>query len=115
MSVKISVQRPGERSLSVKLNPNDDLSKICTELEKRITNMNTLLFAENESSEITPGDEKLFKLKVITDKGNILYLVRNSKPDWRSLNSTYKLDYGCIIENNAIKRDRKSTRLNSSH
>jgi hypothetical protein len=92
----------------------DNLSNIRIELEKRKTIDETLLFSkkspENEFSEIVRENEDKFILEEIIDCINscyFLYLIKNSRPGWKILNKKCKLDYGCTMSFDGIKKADK--------
>ncbi|CAB4426254.1 unnamed protein product [Rhizophagus irregularis] len=97
-----------------RLNLTDNLSNIRLELEKRNTINETLSFSkktpENEFAEIERENEGIFFLKNIIDDVNscyFLYLIKNSRPSWKILNEKCKLDYGCTMSFDGIKKADK--------
>ncbi|RGB25100.1 hypothetical protein C1646_821229 [Rhizophagus diaphanus] len=97
-----------------RLNLTDNLSNIRLELEKRNTIDETLSFStktpENEFAEIERENEKIFFLKNIivdVDSCYFLYLIKNSRPSWKILNEKCKLDYGCTMSFDGIKKADK--------
>ncbi|RIA80284.1 hypothetical protein C1645_838969 [Glomus cerebriforme] len=117
MSSVVGVQI-GEKYALVRLNLEDNLAKVRTELEKHtIVRMNnTLSFAARkdrtviESYEIAHENEVEFHLNDIIDiinaggkKEYILHLIESSKPIWNFFNDKCKLDYGRTMTNNGIK------------
>ena len=126
--IKVTVQKhePAKRAL-VRLNPMDNLSNIRKRLKKHgIVKMdNTFSFSQKTPelfgehvengvrywlAEIAHEEEEEFLLKEILEKiddENILYLVRNSNADWKFLNKERKLDYGCYMTFDGIKRAKK--------
>ncbi|EXX70782.1 hypothetical protein RirG_084490 [Rhizophagus irregularis DAOM 197198w] len=96
-----------------RLSLTDDLSNIRKELEKYNIINDTLLFSkkseksENEFSEILHEYEEKLLLKEIIDNANscnYLYLIKNSRPSWKILNEKCKLDYGCTMSFDGIKK-----------
>ncbi|GBB96282.1 hypothetical protein RclHR1_27170002 [Rhizophagus clarus] len=92
----------------------DSLSNIRIELEKRNTIDETLLFSvkspDNEFAEIVRENEEKFLLKDIIDDVNsnyFLYLIKNTRPSWNILNEKCKLDYGCTMSFDGIKKADK--------
>ncbi|CAI2175511.1 8432_t:CDS:1, partial [Funneliformis geosporum] len=100
---------PSQRPKMVKLYRDDDLSKIRGILQKKIEMNDTLLFAKKNNrllAEILRNEEIYNKLNEILD-GNILYLVKNSIPDWKFLNVKRNLDYGRTVTLDGIKIAKK--------
>jgi hypothetical protein len=123
--VTIQKYEPDKRSM-VNLNPMEKLSNIREKLKKHSIIMmdTTYSFARktpeinnntsNEISywfaEIAQEDEEELTLKDILkeiDNDNILYLVKNSQPDWKFLNKRRKLSYGCKMTFDGIKKANK--------
>ncbi|EXX70781.1 uncharacterized protein OCT59_019176 [Rhizophagus irregularis] len=97
-----------------RLNLTDNLSNIRLELIKRNIIDETLAFSkktpENEFAEIERENEEIFFLKNIIDDVNscyFLYLIKNSRPSWKILNEKCKLDYGCTMSFDGIKKADK--------
>src|SRR3954454_16785003 len=95
-------------STFVSLNLKDNLSNIRNKLKQEIEMNDTLSFAKKAQTstkshvfaEIKSKDEKvkiLNDIVVTINNDIILYLIKNSKPDWKFLNNKRKLEYGCII------------------
>ncbi|CAB4376516.1 unnamed protein product [Rhizophagus irregularis] len=111
----IFIKTIGKPTLKLdRLNLTDKLSSIRLELEKRNTIDETLSFSkktpENEFSEIERENEEIFCLKDIRDDVNscyFLYLIKNSRPSWKILNEKCKLDYGCTMSFDGIKKADK--------
>ncbi|CAI2186361.1 17033_t:CDS:1, partial [Funneliformis geosporum] len=82
----------------------DTLLKVCGILEQKKRN-ERLSFAQKKNvlAKILSDDENLKILNDIIDDNNILYLVKNSKPDWKFLNELRKLDSGRTINFDGIK------------
>ncbi|GBB92915.1 hypothetical protein RclHR1_20810002 [Rhizophagus clarus] len=105
---------------TVRLNLTDNLLIIRQELKKNGFIDNTLLFSrkypENNNNnnnntivygfaEIALEKEEDYLLNEIIDKNdNILYLKQCSIPDWKVLNGLCKLDYGCTMTFEGIKK-----------
>ncbi|PKY55765.1 hypothetical protein RhiirA4_548892 [Rhizophagus irregularis] len=99
-----------------RLNLTDNLLKVRQELEVNGIVDNTLLFSrkylDNINDDKTYGfadiafeKEENYLLNEIIDKnGNILYLKQCSTPDWKCLNGLCKLDYGCTMTSDGIKK-----------
>ncbi|PKB94965.1 hypothetical protein RhiirA5_437671, partial [Rhizophagus irregularis] len=99
-----------------RLNLTDNLLKVRQELEVSGIVDNTLLFSrkylDNINDDKTYGfadialeKEENYLLNEIIDKnGNILYLKQCSTPDWKCLNGLCKLDYGCAMTSDGIKK-----------
>ncbi|CAB4432223.1 unnamed protein product [Rhizophagus irregularis] len=117
--VEVAVQID-KQSVLVHLKLNDKLSIVRTELGKNsiIKMDDTLSFAKktsqlsnngneiNRFAEIAHEDEDKFFLSniIVYENPNILYLTKSSNPNWKFLNDKCKLDYGCIMTNDGIKR-----------
>ncbi|GES72719.1 hypothetical protein GLOIN_2v759589 [Rhizophagus clarus] len=89
----------------------DNLFNIRKELEEHNTINDTLSFSkkspEGEFAEIVREYEENFLLKDIIDdvkSHNYLYLIKNSRPGWKILNEKFKLDYGCTMSFDGIKK-----------
>ncbi|EXX72625.1 hypothetical protein RirG_067520 [Rhizophagus irregularis DAOM 197198w] len=113
-NVKVEVQNLDTKSSQlVDLNLTDNLSKIRKKLENDNDNIinNTLLFSKKREErfiEIPFKKEDEFLLNEIIDKsGNILYLKFCSKPNWKFLNNLRKLEFGCTMTFNGIKKAEK--------
>jgi hypothetical protein len=100
------------------LNLNKNLSDIRKELKKRNIINDTLLFSKKNKDvfgEIIRETEKQFLLEHIIDRvvnddnsnNIILYLKKSSSPNWDILNNKCKLDYGCTMSFDGIKRANK--------
>ena len=114
-NVKVSIQtiNSSQPAQSVHLNLDDKLSKIRKEFEKDELINDIMLFLEKingKFSQISLEKEQDFLLKeiieIINENQNILHL-RCSRPDWRYLNDKCKLDYGCTMSFNGIKKANK--------
>ncbi|RIA81543.1 hypothetical protein C1645_836840 [Glomus cerebriforme] len=102
------------KTFLVTLNLSDSLLVIRQELEKKKIIDDTLLFSKKHSNdnninygflEIALEKEENYLLNEIIDgNGNILYLKQCSKPDWKCLNELRKLDYGCTMTFDGIKK-----------
>jgi hypothetical protein len=94
----------------VHLNANDNLSKIREELKKNdMIEMNDALsFAKKETNVLSEigVDEKSISLNDILD-GNVLYLMKSSKCNWKFLNDRFHLEYGLSITSDGIKKAKK--------
>src|SRR5579871_1089753 len=96
-----------------KLNLNNNLSDIRKEFEKKNIDMNLLLFAEkldNDFAVIDQEEENNMSLNdiIFNNSGRkFLYLLKNSSPSWNYLNNKCKLEYGCTISFNGIKKSNK--------
>jgi hypothetical protein len=117
---------PPPSARTVRLNLTDNLLIIRQELEKKKFIDNTLLFSnkytENYNNdnisygfaEIELEEEENYLLNEIIDENNILYLKQCSKPDWKCLNELRKLDYGCTMTVNGIKKaDKRAFEMNN--
>ncbi|CAB4495877.1 unnamed protein product [Rhizophagus irregularis] len=108
---------PSQSSKLCFLNLKNNLSDIRKELKKYKIINDTLLFTKKisgEFSEVVRENEEKFLLEQIIDKvvndnsTNIfIYLMKNSIPDWNILNVKCKLDYGCTMSFDGIKRANK--------
>ncbi|GBB85489.1 hypothetical protein RclHR1_01200003 [Rhizophagus clarus] len=101
------------KPIIVKLTLEDNLSVIRENLKNNDTiKMNdTLLFskkfADNKLTEISHENEKDFILKDIIEVSNdsyTLYLKETSRPYWKLLNDLHRLDFGCTMTSDGIKR-----------
>src|SRR5256885_1157724 len=105
-----------QESKLVRLNITDNLSVIRQELEKNYDIDDTLLFLRkysvnnNESYEFAEialnDDEEIIHLNEIIDN-DILYIKCKVKIDWNFLNNLRKLDYGCAMTFDEIKKASK--------
>src|SRR6266498_2924923 len=94
------------------LNLDSNLSDIRIELKKtNISDIDICLFAKKLSvikfAEIGHEDEENIILNdiIFDNSGNkFLYLLKNSSPDWNYFNDERKLDYGCTMSYDGIKR-----------
>ncbi|CAB5383625.1 unnamed protein product [Rhizophagus irregularis] len=110
---------PSQRLKLCFLNLKNNLSDIRKELKKFRIIDDTLLFtrkvsSESEYSEVIREHEEISLLEQIIDKvvndnstDIFLYLMKNSIPDWNILNDKCKLDYGCTMSFDGIKRANK--------
>ncbi|UZO15523.1 uncharacterized protein OCT59_006942 [Rhizophagus irregularis] len=101
---------------TARLNLTDNLLKIRQELKEDGIVDNTLLFSrkyfKNDNDKKTYGfaeialeKEENYRLNEIIDHNeNILYFKQCSTPDWKCLNGLCKLDYGCTMTSNGIKK-----------
>src|SRR3954451_16363487 len=124
-NIKVIVQKhkPSKRAL-VRLNLMDNLSNIRKKLQNHsIIKMNNTFSFSQKTPEINADDgisyglteiaheeEEDFLLKEILEEineENILHLMRNSNADWEVLNKVRKLDYGCSMTFNGIKKAKK--------
>lgn len=111
VDITVQIDDPQPKTAWVKLNLKDNLSKARETLEKNtVIKMNdSLSFARRNNDhdsidEIAKEDEKGKILNdIIDDKRKILYLRKNSTPDWKFLNELRKLDYGRTITFDGIK------------
>ncbi|GBC04286.1 hypothetical protein RclHR1_00560013 [Rhizophagus clarus] len=117
VTVKIIDNFTSYPSRAVILNLQDNLFLVRRKLEKKKFIDNTLLFTnkypENNNNgninygfaEIALEEEENHCLNDIIDKnGNVLRLKQCSKPDWNILNGLCKLDYGCTMTFEGIKK-----------
>ncbi|CAB4436188.1 unnamed protein product [Rhizophagus irregularis] len=105
---------PSQTLKLVRLNLEDNLLEIRQELEKKEVIDNSWLFSkkypENNNTsygfaEIAFNEEEFFLLNDIIDRNsNTLYLKRQFS--WSHLNELHKLDYGCTMTFDGIKRAR---------
>ncbi|GBC32596.1 hypothetical protein GLOIN_2v1880620 [Rhizophagus irregularis DAOM 181602=DAOM 197198] len=112
---------PPPSARTVRLNLENNLSIIRQELKDKKFIDNTLLFSKkyrddnNDNinygfSEIQLEEEEDYLLNdiiVIIDENNILYLKQCSEPDWKCLSKLRKIDYGCTMTSNGIKKADK--------
>ncbi|RGB27234.1 hypothetical protein C1646_769370 [Rhizophagus diaphanus] len=110
---------PSQRLKHCFLNLKYKLSDIRKELKKFKIIDDTLFFArkvssESEYSEVIREHEEISLLEQIIDKvvndnstDIFLYLMKNSNPDLNILNDKCKLDYGCTMSFDGIKRANK--------
>src|SRR6266496_1342512 len=112
ITIKTVGDPPSHPPRTVRLNLADNLSII----RKNKLGDNTLLFSRKYSknndddgfAEIAFEEEKNYYLNEIIDKDKkILYLKQCSKPDWEWLNKEHKLDYGCTMTFDGIKKADK--------
>src|SRR3954453_2133000 len=114
--VSVRIGNPPSQFVLVSLNLSDKLSNTRKELEKNseIKITDTLSFARKTDvfSKIANEDEKGIILNDIVEKTNddiILYLVKNSKADWKFLSYNCNLEYGRTITHDGIKKaDKKA-------
>ncbi|CAB5204772.1 unnamed protein product [Rhizophagus irregularis] len=126
--IAVTIQKcdPDKRAM-IRLNPMEKLSNIRVKLKKHSIVMMEITYsfarktpeinnngANNEISywfaEIAREDEEELTLREILEKindDNILYLVKNSSPDWKFLNKRRKLSYGCKMTFDGIKKANK--------
>jgi hypothetical protein len=119
VTVKIINDLSSTHAKTARLNLTDNLLKVRQVLEVSGIVDNTLLFSrkylknDNDNktygfAEIALEKEENYRLNEIIDKnGNILYLKQCSTPDWNYLNNYCKLDYGCTMTFNGIKKAYK--------
>ncbi|GBC04060.1 hypothetical protein RclHR1_00550005 [Rhizophagus clarus] len=122
VSVQVGIGSTQAQPLLVCLYLNDNLSDIRQKLRQKSYIDDTLSFAKKTGrtqsdgtteyvlSEITREYESEKVLDDIKDTINddiILYLIKNSKPDWKFLNEKCKLEYGRIITPDGIKEAEK--------
>src|SRR4051812_9156076 len=121
-NVMITVQiddPPSQPPSLIRLNLTENLSNIRKELETDDIINNTLSFSRKIPSnnnynlaEILHEREENFLLKEIikvikvgsNESHNILYLIKNSRPDWKFLNEKCKLDFGHTMTFGGIKK-----------
>ncbi|CAB4376495.1 unnamed protein product [Rhizophagus irregularis] len=111
MYSKIIIKTIGlKNSILKRLNPDDCLSDVRKELESSNTINDMLIFSKkigdigDEFIEVEREDEEYFLLKEIITDDKILYL---NRLDWKLLNNQHKLDYGCIMSFDGIKKANK--------
>ncbi|RIA81538.1 hypothetical protein C1645_744442 [Glomus cerebriforme] len=115
VNVIITIKTIDGPSILHRLNLTDNLIKVRQELEKSKFIDDTLLFSRKYSenkdninygfAEIALENEENYLLnEIIDENGNILYLKQCSKPDWKCLNELRKLDYGCTMTFDGIKK-----------
>ncbi|PKC62441.1 hypothetical protein RhiirA1_538499 [Rhizophagus irregularis] len=108
MRSKIIIKPIGLQSSILKgLNPDDCLSDVRKELESSNTINDMLIFSKKigeEFIEVEREDEENFLLKEIITDDKILYL---NRIDWKLLSNQHKLDYGCIMSYDGIKKANK--------
>ncbi|GBC01721.1 hypothetical protein RclHR1_04300003 [Rhizophagus clarus] len=108
MRIEIIIKTINSENPSLKgLTPDDNLSNIRIELESSNIINDTLIFSKkicDEFIEVERKDEETFLLKEIITDDNILYL---NPLDWKFLSNRHKLDYGCTMSLEGIKRANK--------
>ncbi|GBB85492.1 hypothetical protein RclHR1_01200006 [Rhizophagus clarus] len=111
--IRVSIDGSQSSPKIVELTLEDNLSDIRENLKKdnTIKMNNTLLFskkfADNKLTEISHENEKDFILNDIIEKSNAsctLYLKETSRPYWKLLNDLHRLDFGCTMTSDGIKR-----------
>ncbi|PKY51493.1 hypothetical protein RhiirA4_468570 [Rhizophagus irregularis] len=94
----------------IRLNLSDNLLSIRKKLEKDCIINDTLSFSkklDHEFAEIVHEDEfRLYDIIYKIESENILYLTHCSIPNWEYLNTLHKLDYGCIMTFDGIKKPK---------
>jgi len=117
VKVAVLIDYPqSETSVLVKLNLGSELSEIRSKLEKNNDiKMDTLLFSRKFAitnitnnirfTEIKHEEEKKYMLHEIIDQPeNDYFLYLKSRLDWKLLNNSHKLDYGCVMDFDGIKK-----------
>src|SRR5437763_1651861 len=108
-----TIDEPSHTSKSARLKLKDNLLIVRQELEKDKFIDNSLLFSRKyldksfEFAEISLEKEEDYLLNEIIGNEKILYLKRSSKLDWNCLNELRKLDYGCTMIFDEIKKANK--------
>src|SRR5436190_1824895 len=109
VTVKIRDDNKAPRLCPLDLNKN--LSNIREELKNEHVIDETFLFSkkeENEFSEIVRGYEDKILLKDIVHcvKPTIyhLYFTKNQGPNWEDFNNKFRLDHGCTMSSDGIKK-----------
>ncbi|GBB87407.1 hypothetical protein RclHR1_13880002 [Rhizophagus clarus] len=123
-NVEITVEYTGQEGQEkfqqnkfVRLNLSDDLSEVRQQLEKRDIINSTLSFIRKFSengkikfAEIEFEDEKVILLEKIvrrSENTHILTLMKCSKFNWKVMNKLHKLDHGCTMTFDGIKKADK--------
>src|SRR5581483_7896003 len=112
IKVVIIVHNSTSQPKTALLNLSDNLSTIREKLERRNIIDDTFSFTnrfnDNEFSEVSFEDEENIYLGEIVREGKenrndyILYLIE--KINWKILNNSHKLDHGCTMTLDGIKR-----------
>jgi hypothetical protein len=113
----IDLPKPLQTNNFIQLTLSDNLLKVRQILEEKNIIDSTLSFVKKYSengdskiAEIAFEDEESMRLSEIvrkTDDTHILNLTTCSKFKWKNLNQKHKLDYGCIMTSDGIKKADK--------
>src|SRR3954447_2639067 len=114
VNVEVQIGDPPSRAVLVNLNLKDNLSNIRKKLgyNSEIEMDDTLSFAQKKGqssmlAKIAREDEGNFILNDIVVNDNFLYITKNSKPGWKILNYSHKLDFGRIVTSDEFKEAKQ--------